>query len=60
MYWSTIQASDRDVIRLVLLSSIIFFALQTLGNYKSHLCMLYFFLCVARLTMLHIFWSLIY
>ena len=35
MYWSTIQASDRDVIRLVLLSSIIFFALQTLGNYTS-------------------------
>lgn len=30
MYWSTIQASDRDVIRLVLLSSIVFFALQTL------------------------------
>lgn len=30
MYWSTIQASDRDIIRLVLLSSIVFFALQTL------------------------------
>ena len=38
MYWSTIQASDRDVIRLVLLSSIVFFALQTLGN-KTCLCL---------------------
>ncbi|XP_052270405.1 uncharacterized protein LOC127871481 isoform X2 [Dreissena polymorpha] len=28
MYWSTVQASDRDVIRTILLSSVVFFALQ--------------------------------
>lgn len=29
IYWSTVQAADRDVIRMVLLSSVIFFTLQS-------------------------------
>ncbi|KAL4224496.1 hypothetical protein ACF0H5_015197 [Mactra antiquata] len=29
IYWSTVQASDRNVIRMVLLSSVVFFTLQS-------------------------------
>ena len=33
-HWNTINASDRDVIRVALLSSIIYFSLQTLGKWS--------------------------
>ncbi|XP_052799687.1 tumor protein p53-inducible protein 11-like [Mya arenaria] len=35
MYWSTVQASDRDVIRMTLLSSVVFFTLQTCVTFMS-------------------------